>query len=164
MPVLVVWAMLLAAALPLRADDDRRTLTVELPDGGQQEIQVTLDQLREALQNWEPSLFTRSYDVGMLLRETPAAPRWFVDEGVRAGVDPRAAVGGMAIPMTMMIVIDRVRIFYETSSCVMLKTPRNHGRDLGGEPPLSSTPTLAACSSMALSLCTEGSRSSLPRI
>ncbi|NLX59737.1 MAG: hypothetical protein GXY74_11685 [Phycisphaerae bacterium] len=94
MPVLVVWAMLLAAALTLRADDDRRTLTVELPDGGRQEIQVTLDQLREALEDWEPPLFTRSYDVGVLLRETPVAPRWFVDEGVRSGVDPRAGSWG----------------------------------------------------------------------
>lgn len=87
MPVLVMWAMLLITALSLRAEEDRRTLTVDLPDGGQQEIQVTLDQLVEALENWEPSLFTRSYDVGVLLRETPVAPRWFVDEAVRSGVD-----------------------------------------------------------------------------
>ncbi|MBN2584916.1 MAG: hypothetical protein JXL80_17765 [Planctomycetes bacterium] len=52
-------------------DDDSQALIVRMPDGNHQEVRISRDLLIQAIENWEPPLILKTYDVGIMLRKRP---------------------------------------------------------------------------------------------
>jgi len=95
-PALIILCIgLLVAATVLGDDEDpQESLTIRTPEGDEQVIQISRDLLIQALEEWEPPLVLRSYNVAALLKEKPAYLFAFLEDPTRYPYNDRYCGGG----------------------------------------------------------------------